>query len=233
MLFPNFKNTLLDFSSKLDRQPKLLALPLLLGIDFAGLSKTNSLDQWLISIGFSLESQGLWKRDDECYENHFSPSKYGYLSLGEINEWCQLLRQRCIDNKVSLFLALGEEMMSYELEPVKQAIDGLMGLFINLNVVYNPLAQPKDQAALLVALDILEWPYAWILLFEDMFFRQALTAHFIADAVQAINDQLDLDSIKLIIRKIEQKEKQHVVYGDIATKEAALKRLIFLLENYR
>lgn len=233
LLFPNFKDSLSGFSSKLDEAPRLLPCPLLLGIDFSELAASATLENFMSSVGFLLKDASLWQRDDEVYENHFLASRHGYISLGEINDWRNFLWKRSAEQAVALYLPLAEELVDLDTAPIKTAIDGLILTSVNVKLVYHLLSQPKDQAALFVALDLLDWPHAWQILFDDMFFRKTLTPAFIASAIQAIDREFDLDTIIKMIRLLHEKRGIDVTYESISSREQALKQLMSSLENYK
>jgi hypothetical protein len=233
ILFPNFKDTLLKISEELDNSPKLLPCPLLVGIDFSGLAASGGLDDFLNTVGFQPKSPDLWQRGEEIYENHFEPSRNGYISLGEINDWRIALLQRIHELAVRLHLPLGESLIEIDLTTMRIAIDGYMNSSVRARLVYHPLSQPKEQAALFVALEIFEWAFAWQILFEDMFFRNALTPSFITSALHTISAEFDHAEIARMLHIMRSRPETEGLYDSSSSKNESLTQLEDLLKKYK
>ncbi|QEI13340.1 hypothetical protein [Cellvibrio japonicus] len=179
MLFSSFKDSFLEFSQALEAHPRHLTCPLVMGLDFEKLQTEQKLETVLIELGFKKEGESYWQREEEIYEAHFSDSRQGYLTLGELNAWRKRLLACCIDRKIWLSLPLAEDLIGSVGEATKIAIQSLLLSPRQPRVIFSPQTQPKEQAALFTALGFMRWPEAWLIIFDDYYARNNFSLEFL------------------------------------------------------
>lgn len=181
-----WKDTLFELSTALDGSPRLLAAPWVVGFDRAAHVARGDFEALLGWAGFAPGTGDLFRRGEEVYENRLGASPLGYLTFGEIEEWKTLLLRRCVERGVVLHLPRAEALLAFDATYVSACLRGLTDT--DVWIVTHPSVDPRAEVATLVALEVLDWPRAWIVLFETLETRGALSevaAEAIVEAVAA------------------------------------------------
>lgn len=181
-----WKDALFELSTALDGSPRLLAAPWVVGFDRAAHVARGDFEALLGWAGFAPGTGDLFSRGDEIYENRSGASPLGYLTFGEIEEWKTLLLRRCAERGVVLHLPHAEALLAFDSTYVSACLRGLTDT--DVRIVTHPSVDPRAEVATLTALEVLDWPRAWLVLFDTLETRGAISeaaADALAEAVAA------------------------------------------------